>query len=102
MIFQAVLNDLNPKVFDIIIDEFLFKNPMLSDRSNPVKIELHFMNILENEAVEAYPKFEHRLNNFNNSLLCKAETAGYLYLHYKSFDIEDDYIDYVILAITIE
>jgi len=102
MNFITVIEQLNPNIFDIIMDNFLFDNPMLSDKSKPVKIEINFMNFLEDDKVdEAYPKFEHRLNNFNDNLLCKAETAGHLYLHYKCFDIEDDYIDYVIFTISV-
>jgi hypothetical protein len=59
------------------------------------------MNILEdNTTDEAYPIFEHILRNFNDILLSKVEIAGHLYLHYLYNDIDDDYIDYVIIRIS--
>jgi hypothetical protein len=100
MIFITVINDLNPKIFDIIIDEFICNNSMLEDKSKPIKIEINFMYILEDKAEEAYPKFEHRLINFQDPLLTKAEIAGHLYLHYMYNDIDDDYIEYVIVTVS--
>ena len=67
---------LNPMILDKILDEFLFNNILFSDKS--IKIEVSFMNILECKVVEAYPKFEHKLTTYTNSLLTKAEIAGYL------------------------
>lgn len=101
MIFITLINELNPKIFDILIDELIFNNPILEDKSKPIKIEINFMCILEDKLDEAYPKFEHKLKNYHDSLLTKAEIAGHLYLHYMYNDIEDDYIDYVILTISL-
>ncbi len=78
MTFITVINELNPKIFDIILEEFLINNPLFTDKSKSIKIEINFMNILEDKADEAYPIFEHRLTNFNDSLLTKAEIAGHL------------------------
>jgi len=101
MTFITLIDQLNPKTFDIIMDEYLFNNSLSTDKNRPVKIEIYFNNIIDGKADNAYPKFEHRLTKFNDDLLSKAEIAGHLYLHYKNFDIDDDCIDYVIVSITI-
>lgn len=99
--FITIIEQLNPDIFDIIMDEFLLDNDILINKSKPLKIEISFRNVLDNVADDAYPKFEYTLNNFNDPLLAKAEIAGHLYLHYKTFDIEDDYIDHVIFTISV-
>lgn len=97
--FMIIIDQLNPNRFDIIMDEF-FKIYLLSDKNNPSKkIEIYFIAVSDGKANNAYPKFEHRFNTLNNSILIKAEIAGHLYLHYMHNDIEDEYIDYVIILI---
>lgn len=101
MTITSLMNQLNPKIFDIIMDQYVFNDLLLKDRNKPIKIEINFMNNFHGKGKNAYPKFEYILTNFNDSLLSKAEIAEHLYLHYKYFDIDDDCIEYVILKIYI-
>jgi len=103
MTFITIIPQLNPNIFSILMDEFLFNNSLLTDKNNKlVEIEINFMNILyDGSADKAYPNFNYRLKGFTDTLLTKAEICGKLYLHYKHFDIDDDCIDYVIVSISI-
>jgi hypothetical protein len=102
MTFITLIPLLNPKIFDIIMDEFVFNNPLLNDRNKTIKIEINFMNILyDGTEDKAYPDFNYKLTGFTDALFTKAEIAGKLYFHYKDFDIDDDYIEYVIVSISV-
>lgn len=96
MTYIIIVDQLNPETFDILMEDF-FNNTLIEDRNKPIKITVHF---LDGKGVNAYPKFEHRLKNFHNLILTKAEIAGYLYLHYMYNDIEDDFFDHVIFEIS--
>lgn len=87
---------LSTQIFDDILNEFL-TSFLLTGKN--IRIEINFMN---GKADYAYPNFVHELICSENSLLVKAEISAFLYLHYKIYDIEDDYIDYVILTISFE
>lgn len=96
-----IIEELNTKIFDVIMNEVLLNNSLFSNTEESFnKIEIQFMNILDDKTDEAYPKFEHKLGSFNDPLLIKAEIAGYLYLHHMYNDIEDDYIDHYIVTIS--